>query len=89
MEYGADNDLDGLAILHAVSTSARVQCIGDDQLEWETLGLLTGEAFIRLRDRYRAGTFYRWPYVNGGMAAAFAELDIPTVSLAGHQGSLT
>lgn len=89
MDDSTDTHLDSLAVNHAFMTSARLQGIADDQLDWDTLILWLDEARARLRACYPSGAFYRWPDLDSGMAVAFAEFGIPEVSLAGHRGSRT
>lgn len=81
MESWINHEIDGRVLKHAVLSSARAQGIADHQFDWPLLNMWIDAAYLRLCARYTAGSFYRWPDLNGGMATAFADLGIPAADL--------
>ncbi|HVT28209.1 MAG TPA: hypothetical protein VHE81_09355 [Lacipirellulaceae bacterium] len=81
MEAYIDAGFDHAIIRQFFYESATAQGLSDDQIDWQLLVLWIHEAMIRLSARHPAGSFYRWPDLGEGTAAALAEFGIPAVDL--------
>jgi hypothetical protein len=56
-----------------VFATARAESMQDGEVDWEMVAMWADEVTIKLRQRFPEGSFYRWPDINRGMAATYAE----------------